>query len=638
MDSTTDTASYRFFDIPELLSHLASTLESPELAALCRCNRRFNSELTPSLYKSIHISGNYMVRGQSILSYTPCLVALGRNIHHTRNFGIGPVELIIYYNCILAFEGLRESHSNSPAILSYLPRWLPPASSSSLPRWLPPADPFIPEVLPLAPATNLQHLCLADISHAFHYKPAGAINDQAMLAILCWLISLNPRLRHLETHYEPKVELAGCRLLAKAVFGLSELTTLDLTLSCPEGQGFQFGSAIFFHCCPSIQKFKLDLTEYFSNDGDDDDNTWWKLSNVVRDADWMVEAKKQESLPSLKELSLWYFGEGIATDDILAIFAHCPNITKLEVPVLFDDYDHNVIGKFIGKECTQLRSLSCGSVDGDDNVDGPLALQIMETLPAQQLESINFYGLIDPLSPITFTHPLRRHSTTLHTIRIQMAGGSTNILLSPIFEECVNLKVLDIPYNCLHIIGLYATLTDLLARPWNSSKLKYLNLGISGCELPIGPESQPYYARPAPIILSQVETDQFGRLEEFYRRLGSLTELEYLSLRMLTLDDEGELDTTGDPTCFPALMSVGDLKTGRPGYLKLLEGLKELRHLLGSIRVDTAESKKTVGMEECLWINSHWPKLQSISCFKNKRTVTKPFKWLQAQRGLNYFE
>ncbi|KAF9135289.1 hypothetical protein BGW39_003714 [Mortierella sp. 14UC] len=542
-----DTACHRFFDIPELLAHLASILESPELATLCRCNREFNSELTPQLYRNLYISGSYTVQGQSMLAYMPWLVAIGRNIHHTRTLGIGPVELVFYYNCILAFEGLQRPHSDSPA------------TSSSLYRWLPPADPRTSQVLPVAPATNLQRLCLTELDRCGPWEPAGVDNDQARLAIFCWLISLNPRLRYLKTHYEPIMDLTGCRLLAKAIFGLSELTVLDLTLSYREDLPFQFGATIFFHCCPSIRKFKLAFREEYDKD---DEDTWWKLGDVAGDTNWMIESKKQEPLPSLEELSLWYFTEEVATDEILSIFARCPNIKNLEIPLLFDDCDHDAIGKFIGKVCPQLRSLCCGSTDEGTAVDGPLALRIMEALPAQQLENMTFYGMV-------------------------LTDGTASILLGPILEECVNLKVLDIPYNRYQKTGLYTTLADLLERPWNCTKLDTLTLSITGCELPVDPKSQPYYTRPAPIELSQVETDHFARLEEFYRRLGTLTKLEYLHLEMVTLDAESQMVTTKTPKCFPALISLGDPKTGRPGYLRLLGNLTKLRHFRGSIKIRT---------------------------------------------------
>ncbi|KAK3843252.1 MAG: hypothetical protein J3R72DRAFT_441166 [Linnemannia gamsii] len=614
-----DTACHRFFNTPELLSLLASTLCSVELAKLCRCSRKFNREFTPSLYKTLYVSGRYMIRGQTILSSMPFLVALGRNIRHVRALGMGPVELVFYYNCILAFADLQWPRSDSPP------------TTSSLPNWIPPADPRTCQILPLTPVTNLQHLSLENnllSGRNYPFQLLSADNDQAVLAIFCWLIHLNPRLKYLQTRDDLTVDLAGCRLLAKAISRLSELTELDLSITCDYDIHFQVGSSIFFHCRPSIRKFELFLGEPYEDDG----IKRWKLDDV---SECQLDGGEQEGEPltNLEELKCWNFEEGAAMDDILAIFARCPNVKKLIIPALSRDYDHNAIGTFIGKECPLLQSLCCGANDVRTEVVGPLAIRIMETLPAQQLENFTFYGKIFPLSKSTFTRPLQQHSTTLQKISIVHADHLTSISLGPIFERCVNIKVLDIQCHPWSNTGLYATLTDLLERPWTSVKLTHLTLGISGCELPVDPtDNQPYYNRPTPIALSKAETDHFSRLEELYRRLGTLVELTHLNLEMVAVDAESEL-LAQRLQCFPALMSVGDVKTGRPGYLRHLKGLKKLQSFHGSIRADTAESKNTVGLEECRWVLSHWPKVIFINFFVGSANVRRPFRWLQAQNG-----
>ncbi|KAK3841308.1 MAG: hypothetical protein J3R72DRAFT_445851, partial [Linnemannia gamsii] len=623
-----NTACQQFFNTPELLGLLASVLESAELAKLCQCSRRFNRELAPSLFKNINISCSYMLQGQTILSSMPFLTAFGRNIHHTRALGIGPIELVFYYNCILAFADLQWPRSDSPA------------TPSSLPNWLPPADPQKCQILPLTPATNLQSLCLMDnlvSGRSLQFQLLSADNEQAVTVIFCWLILLNPRLRYLESHHDPIVDLSVCRLLGKVISGLAELMELDLTVACDDDMRFQVGSTIFYHCGPLIRKFKLLLRKAYYD-------IWyprWKLSDVAGDADWMVENRKKEPLTNLEELKCWAFDEGVATEDILAIFARCPNIKKLDIPALSNDSDHNAIGNFIGKECPQLRSLCCGAIDVKTEVAGLLAIRIMETLPAQQLENLSFYGTIFPLSTSSFTRPLQQHSTTLHTISIVQVNHLTSISLSPVFESCVNIKVLDIRYHPKLKTGLYVTLTDLLEGPWTLLKLTYLTLGICGCKLPYDyyMDHEPYYSRPTPIVLSKEETDHFSRLEELYRRLGTLVELTHLTLEMVAVDAEEEwfvVDADDDffveEPNFPALMSLGDVKTGRPGYLTLLKDLKKLEFFSGSIGGDTTEFLMTVSLEECSWVLTHWPKISCIKCFDTKADVRNAFEWLRAQK------
>lgn len=89
----------------------------------------------------------------------------------------------------------------------------------------------------------------------------------------------------------------------------------------------------------------------------------------------------------------------------------------------------------------------------------------------------------------------------------------------------------------------YITFDDALRNPWSCTKLIRLNLGISGCMLPVEFGVKPYYRRPTPITLTKVETQHFSRLENLYRQIGSLTALQELNLRMVSLgEDDPEYD------------------------------------------------------------------------------------------------
>lgn len=167
------------------------------------------------------------------------------------------------------------------------------------------------------------------------------------------------------------------------------------------------------------------------------------------------------------------------------------------------------------------------------------------------------------------------------------------------------------------------------------AKLGRARLSIGGCEFLVECEGQqPYYDRSVLITLSRVETARFARLEKLYRRIGPLVELEYLELEMMTLDAESRMDMAmmNKRKSFPAMLTIGDPKAGQPGYLRLMTGLKTLRYLRGSVHADSTESLVTVGLEECVWIYSHWPKVQSIELFKSQARLRGSFKWLQAQR------
>ncbi|KAG0276768.1 hypothetical protein BGZ96_003145 [Linnemannia gamsii] len=332
-----------------------------------------------------------------------------------------------------------------------------------------------------------------------------------------------------------------------------------------------------------------------------DDVAEWRLTDAAGNVDWMTVIKKEEPLVNLEELSLWDIGEEASTDDIIAIFAHCPNSKKLSIEIFSEDYDHDAIGEFIGKECSKIQTLNCGSIEIGVDVDGPLLLLILEALPAQQLEVMIFRGSLSPFCASSFTRPIQRHSTALHTIHISHTATLEKISVAIIFEECISLQDFSLEFDRDHGRGLFATLSDILERPWNTSNLVSLSLGIGGCELPVEYEGQqPYYDRSAPITLSKAETVHFTRLEELYRRIGSLVELEFLGLEMMTLDTEGRVDMAlmNKRKSFPAMLTLGDPKTGRPGYLSLLTDLKKLRYLRRLVHADSTESTATVGLEE----------------------------------------
>lgn len=73
-------------------------------------------------------------------------------------------------------------------------------------------------------------------------------------------------------------------------------------------------------------------------------------------------------------------------------------------------------------------------------------------------------------------------------------------------------------------------------------------------------------------------------------------------------------------------------KTGRPGYLHHLGGLKKLEKLLGSVRVSTPEAKATIGMNEAARMEHHWPALNTALFFRmGEGEMSEPFLWLQQQ-------
>ncbi|KAG0288491.1 hypothetical protein BGZ96_007747, partial [Linnemannia gamsii] len=99
--------------------------------------------------------------------------------------------------------------------------------------------------------------------------------------------------------------------------------------------------------------------------------------------------------------------------------------------------------------------------------------------------------------------------------------------LRTILEICEGLEVFR-THSDQRSRDTFLTLVDAISVPWAASKtIRHLEITI---ELPATPQI-PYYRRPVPIVLSEMETLQFADLERFYRKIGSLTALEFLDLR-----------------------------------------------------------------------------------------------------------
>lgn len=171
-------------------------------------------------------------------------------------------------------------------------------------------------------------------------------------------------------------------------------------------------------------------------------------------------------------------------------------------------------------------------------------------------------------------------------------------------------------------------LDNALESPWGCTKLTTLCLAISECELPAKPGFPPYYARQAPITPSQAETHRSSRLEDLYRRIGTLTRLEHLDLTMIAVDDDGEVDMKQlrNSTSFPAMLSAGDTSTDRPGFLHHFAGQKRLKRLRGSVSMETEETSVTVEWIEATWMYQNWPLLSHAMFFVKKEDVTEPFQ------------
>ncbi|KAF9092360.1 hypothetical protein BGX29_010504 [Mortierella sp. GBA35] len=255
-----------------------------------------------------------------------------------------------------------------------------------------------------------------------------------------------------------------------------------------------------------------------------------------------------------------------------------------------------------------------------DVTDTELIFRVMETLPEQQVEALSVSNSDFSMDEMTARMIFRRHSATL-AIRSKA--------VQTILVECGALEKFQVRFFENHG-GLFIHLVDAVEKPWACTKVHRFDLTIGVTEIELEQDQEPYYFRESPTTLTAEEEQQFALLEKLYRQIGKLTEVRRLDLRLEWLDDQGvpHEDSAYDTNTFPAMLSLGDARTGRRGYLHLLAGLKRLQKLRGSVYMDLDETIETVA-----WIDENWAELTIAEFFHNRGEDARDcFQWLKKQR------
>ncbi|KAK5809342.1 hypothetical protein F5H01DRAFT_415375 [Linnemannia elongata] len=262
--------------------------------------------------------------------------------------------------------------------------------------------------------------------------------------------------------------------------------------------------------------------------------------------------------------------------------------------------------------------------------DRPLAqLKLLHLQMVQHgISELDFWAIAERCPNIRILH-----KPVLYGVKdvVSFADNAAKVVL----EECEALESLRVFWKGERG-ELCVELQDAIELPWVCTDLieLVLTIGIPDTPLHHHEGSDPYYDRAAPVVLSEAERHQFGQLERLYERIGSLTQLRILNLRVFYFDPTGVRAPSKfyRRNSFPGLLSLGDVASGRPGYLRQLAGLKKLRKLEGSVSADTAETWVTIGKSEAVWMKVNWCELEFAALFRSRDRMRKPFRWLEEQR------
>ncbi|KAF9156773.1 hypothetical protein BG015_001637, partial [Linnemannia schmuckeri] len=325
--------------------------------------------------------------------------------------------------------------------------------------------------------------------------------------------------------------------------------------------------------------------DYIFTDTDD--------SGSDRDMDGLPEIFQRASpLVSLSYLNPWDIEYDTTLEDISAFFSYCPNIDQLELSQTYTREDLDAVARTILNTCPKITTLSYNAFTCDSFSDNTFMFRILEHMPEHQVRKIIFSSAKYPLDPFLARRAFQRHSDSLRSLHLERALEIPSKSFQAIFQECRGLEELYIHWINRYT-ECYFALSDAVSGEWVCSKMRRLEIIVEVLEPTDGPEQLPYYDRDSPLVLSKDEFVQFTLLEELYRRLGAMRELEYLDIRARNpLKARYCNEYIG--TTLPAMLSLGDPASNRPGYLDFFKDLKKLQWLRGSVLTNTDETVETV--------------------------------------------
>ncbi|KAF9549190.1 hypothetical protein EC957_004490 [Mortierella hygrophila] len=459
---------------------------------------------------------------------------------------------------------------------------------------------------------------------------------------VCWILHLNPNLVQVSISGIPTNNTRALYVLAKTISKLNRLERLVLGLIGNRVLWTLLTYSFFLACPRSIQALEI-VVEVSNDDDHGEDDSECPRTALLKIVSWGVDHKRGQKLDNLASLALNDLAY-LTTEEVCKVFEDCPNLQHLMLPFLdteFDTLNSAVdivsVGRTIGKGCPKLTEMIYNGFVNDRRQT--LVLEIMESMVAapalEKFVAVGYFKISSRLSAA-----FRRHTAALSWVEFDFNKDMDTPFIQLVLFECPNLERFILGGGAAwRTDGPALTVSEVVERKWASSRIKELNLRISLDDLVRSVPAlsstdahaaadaaysaagfreddkppEPYYLRPTPILFTDQEQRQMAVLEKFYKQLGVQTELEVLELWKIEPTFDADNDDSLEDLTFPALLSLGDPVAGRPGFLDLWGGLKNLRSLRGSFNSYSDENRVIVGMREVQWIAEAWPKLEEAN-------------------------
>ncbi|KAF9911802.1 hypothetical protein EC991_002104 [Linnemannia zychae] len=304
-------------------------------------------------------------------------------------------------------------------------------------------------------------------------------------------------------------------------------------------------TALCLGCPQSIEQLDICETHPYNDENHDDKND--DNDDSVLEEVGLGQLPDTKVLTHLRDLMLDDWDDIETAEEFLLVLEQCPNLEKIAMkwPLIPAEVD----GAHIGRICPNLRSIlyhGQGSIDDEGEDFWPI--EIMETLPENQVESLEYQSSFDTsLNELLAKRTILRHSCTLRRV---------NLIAS-----------------------------------------------VSSAALRMVLEATP------PTTPSAEENEIFSQLELFYRQIGKQKNLEHLDLYLGRHIDPETGKVQEGARALPGMLTLQDNAGGRPGYMDLLYGLSKLRMIGGDIAAETKDDKIPEDAPEVDWILKHWPSL-----------------------------
>ncbi|KAG0379793.1 hypothetical protein BGX24_011652 [Mortierella sp. AD032] len=418
-----------------------------------------------------------------------------------------------------------------------------------------------------------------------------------------WIISLNPNLTNVFLYGADLENDRVVRCLSRAISSLRHLKYLIIRPAHATPIEYEVVDILFRSCPQSIVSLKL-LTD--TSDRSKDKGPF-DLDNSDIDSGPVV--LRTEPLANLRYLQLPDKYNGYTAEQVCPFLEHCPQLESWLVPCIAESAEQE-IANVIRTKCTELKHYICEIPYF--NFKGAFAMAVMEATEKQQMETFVFTSYNDEW-PVRMAASIQRHCQVLQRVKLEGCHYLASSTIHTILTSCRELRYLEI--NGLYPNDIALSLEDAgSAKEWVCTKLRHWEMYVS---VP----STSTDSKPLPWDL----------LEQFYRHLGSLHELEFLSLKGAGYHSyrsaDGEIkegSSEYDRLSFPGLFSLGDPATGEPGFLSLFKDLNRLTTFQGSLLWEYVREEESRGQKEMEWLVEHWPLLKS---YEIMRYDSRPFIW-----------